>query len=172
MISRIIKALFCVVVPLLVTGCANNSKKKEENRKEIAFSIIKPDVVDNNHIGEVISMYEEQGLRVAGMKLIRLSDQKASEFLAVVKGKLTYNDVEASIKSGPLLLVVVEGDGAVDKNIEIIGASDVSANRGDQLSGSLNKSQQRHAIYWSENPAIAEMDVDFFFKPEEVSGRF
>lgn len=168
--SRSFIKVFCLfVVSFVVAACASNTKEDESTKKEIALSIIKPDLVGDNNIGEVISLYEKNGLRVAGMKLVRLSDQKASEFLTVMKGKPTYSEIADSITSGPVLLVVLEGDNAVNKNIQIVGGEQGTIQTKHKTT-SLD--EQKKAVYWSENPSVAKMDVAFFFEPEEVNGRY
>jgi nucleoside-diphosphate kinase len=149
----IIIASLAIVVFFLVF-CFNVKNNELTLQKEVALSIIKSDAVSENNIGEVITRYEKNGLRVAGMKMVKLSEQEASEFYAVQRGRPHYDQLVETLTSEPVVLIVLEGDNAVTKNIELMGKT---------------PSNTKNTLHLSENPNIAEMEVSFFFKPEEVN---
>src|SRR5882757_6153014 len=91
---------------------------------ERTLSIIKPDAVSKNHIGNIIQRFEKADLRVIGAKMIHLSQHQAEEFYAVHKGRPFFNDLVKFMTTGPVMVLVLEGENAILKNREIMGATD------------------------------------------------
>jgi nucleoside-diphosphate kinase len=165
MIRRSISIVSFAILALVLTGCFNDENKNESSKKQITLSIIKQEDVNESSIGDIITRYEKNGLRVAGMKLVKLDEQKASEFYAGKRGLPFYDQLVETLTSGPVVLVVLEGDNVVDKNIELMEGSGF-----DHLSSSVHDVfNTNNTLHLSENPRIAEMEVSFFFKPEEVN---
>jgi nucleoside-diphosphate kinase len=91
---------------------------------ERTLSIIKPDATARNHLGDIISRFEKNGLRIVGAKMLQLDDKQAKDFYIIHKERPFYNDLVSFMKSGPVLVLVLEGPNAVIKNREIMGATD------------------------------------------------
>jgi len=139
--------------------------------KERTLSIIKPDAVGDGHIGEILSRFEKQGLKIVAAKMVHLSPAKAQEFYAVHKERPFFNDLVAFMTTGPVLATVLEGDNAVAKNRDIMGAT----NPKDAASGTIRKdfakSIDENAVHGSDAAETATNEIAFFFKPEEVLAR-
>ncbi|HSG12130.1 MAG TPA: nucleoside-diphosphate kinase [Gammaproteobacteria bacterium] len=130
---------------------------------ERTFSIIKPDAVEKNVIGEIISRFEKNGLRVIASKMVHLSREQAGEFYAVHKERPFYNDLVDYMTSGPVVVQVLEGENAVLKNREIMGAT----NPADADPGTIRKdfatSIEENAVHGSDAPETAAQEIEFFF---------
>ncbi|MDH5470505.1 MAG: nucleoside-diphosphate kinase [Gammaproteobacteria bacterium] len=130
---------------------------------ERTFSIIKPDAVEKNVIGEIISRFEKNGLRVIASKMVHLSKEQAGEFYAVHKERPFYNDLVDYMTSGPVVVQVLEGENAVLKNREIMGAT----NPADADPGTIRKdfatSIEENAVHGSDAPETAAQEIEFFF---------
>ncbi len=130
---------------------------------ERTFSIIKPDAVEKNVIGEIISRFEKNGLRVIASKMVHLSREQAGEFYAVHKERPFYNDLVDYMTSGPVVVQVLEGENAVLKNREIMGAT----NPADAEPGTIRKdfatSIEENAVHGSDAPETAAQEIEFFF---------
>ena len=130
---------------------------------ERTFSIIKPDAVEKNVIGEIISRFEKNGLRVIASKMVHLSKEQAGEFYAVHRERPFYNDLVDYMTSGPVVVQVLEGENAVLKNREIMGAT----NPADADPGTIRKdfatSIEENAVHGSDAPETAAQEIEFFF---------
>jgi len=142
------------------------------NCTEKTLSIIKPDAVKENHIGEIITRFEKNGLRIAALKLTELTKQQAMQFYAEHKERPFYNDLTDFISSGPVVIMILEGENAIKKNREIMGATDpVQAAKGT-LRKDFAHSKEKNAVHGSDSPESAKKEILFFFKPEEIKNRF
>ena len=130
---------------------------------ERTFSIIKPDAVEKNVIGEIISRFEKNGLRVIASKMVHLTKEQAGGFYAVHKERPFYNDLVDYMTSGPVVVQVLEGENAVLKNREIMGAT----NPADADPGTIRKdfatSIEENAVHGSDAPETAAQEIEFFF---------
>lgn len=130
---------------------------------ERTFSIIKPDAVEKNVIGEIVSRFEKNGLRVIASKMVHLTKEQAGEFYAVHKERPFYNDLVTYMTSGPVVVQVLEGENAVLKNREIMGAT----NPADADPGTIRKdfatSIEENAVHGSDAPETAAQEIEFFF---------
>ncbi len=137
---------------------------------ERTFSIIKPDATRRNITGKVINFLEEGGLRVVAQKRIHMTEQQAQEFYAVHKERPFYNDLVSFMTSGPVVVQVLEGENAVARNREIMGAT----NPADADAGTIRKecaeSIEANSVHGSDSQENAKIEIDFFFKPEEIVG--
>jgi len=134
------------------------------------FSIIKPDATRRNLTGAVTRMLEEGGLRVAASRRIRLSREQAEDFYGVHRERPFFNDLVAFMTSGPVVVQVLEGEDAVKRNRDIMGAT----NPADAAEGTIRKSFaesiEANSVHGSDSDENAKIEIDFFFKPEEVVG--
>ena len=134
------------------------------------FSIIKPDATRRNLTGAVTKMLEEAGLRVVASKRIRMSREQAEGFYAVHKERPFFNDLVTFMTSGPVVVQVLEGDDAVARNRQVMGAT----NPKDAEEGTIRKtyadSIEANSVHGSDSPENAEIEIAYFFKPEEIVG--
>ena len=134
------------------------------------FSIIKPDATRRNLTGAVTKMLEEAGLRVIASKRIRMSKDQAEGFYAVHSERPFFNDLVAFMTSGPVVVQVLEGEDAVKRNRDIMGAT----NPADAAPGTIRKelalSIGENTVHGSDSEENAAIEIAFFFKPEEIVG--
>ena len=170
------KNFFCLFGILFLcalsgVGCTKESWKSSKG-KEKTLSIIKPDAVKNNHIGSIIARFEKEGLRVSALKMKRLNEQEASEFYAEHKDKPFYKDLVKFMTSGPSVILVLEGDNAVMRNREIMGATDPSKANAGTLRKDFAKSVTENAVHGSDSKENAEKEILFFFNLQDLQERF
>lgn len=132
------------------------------------LSIIKPDATRRNIIGKIVDRFESDGLRVVAMRMEKLSAEKAGDFYAVHKERPFYRDLVNSMISNRVVLMVLEGENAVLKNREIMGAT----NPDQAAEGTVRKlyaqSIEANSVHGSDSEENAKIEIDFFFKPEEI----
>ncbi|MBA2728862.1 MAG: nucleoside-diphosphate kinase [Parachlamydiaceae bacterium] len=138
---------------------------------ERTLSIIKPDAVGNNHIGEILARFEKQGLKIVAAKMMHLSKQQAEAFYAVHKERPFYNDLVSFMITGPVLVTVLEGKSAVIKNRDIMGATDPQKAEAHTIRKDFAKSIDANAVHGSDSVENAHTEISFFFKPEEICAR-
>jgi nucleoside-diphosphate kinase len=139
--------------------------------KQQTLSIIKPDAVAANHIGEVIARFEKAGLNIAAIKMVSLSKEKAQEFYAVHKDRPFFADLTEFVSSGPVVAIVLEGDNAIAKNREIMGATDFKKANPGTLRADFAQSVTKNAVHGSDSPETAKEEISFFFQPNEIFKR-
>ena len=136
------------------------------------FSIIKPNAVEDNNIGNIVGRFEKEGLRIAAAKLVHLSKEKAEGFYIEHKERPFFGSLVGFMTSGPVLLLVLQGENAVEKNRKIMGAT----NPADAEEGTLRKlyakSIEANAVHGSDSAASAEREINYFFDKNEVIGRW
>lgn len=166
-IFTLLAAIFAFTLISCLTGDSNSTPTKE-----VTLSIIKPDAVDGNHIGDIIAHFEKNGLRVAAIKMKKLSQKEGGDFYSVHKERPFYNELVDFISSGPVVVMVLEGDNAVAKNRELMGAT----NPEEAAEGTIRKrfasSIGKNAVHGSDSAENAAKEVRFFFTNEEISSRF
>lgn len=167
------KLLAAIFVSSL-SGCSTNEQEvtPPPPSKEITLSIIKPDAVQNNHIGSIIARFEKNDLRIAGIKMVKLNEQEAGNFYKVHKGRPFYNELIKFMASGPIIVMVLEGDNAIQKNREIMGATDPEKAASDTIRKDFAASISQNAVHGSDSSEAAMSEVRFFFKPEEIKNRY
>ena len=130
---------------------------------EQTLSIIKPDGVEKNLIGEIYGRFEKAGLQIVAARMMHLTKDQAEGFYAVHKERPFYQDLVAYMTSGPVVVQVLEGDGAIDKNREIMGAT----NPDDAAPGTIRKdfaaSIEENVVHGSDGPDTAAQEIEFFF---------
>ncbi|MFA6916395.1 MAG: nucleoside-diphosphate kinase [Parachlamydiales bacterium] len=136
--------------------------------KETTLAIIKPDAVASNHVGDILSRYEKSGLKIAGIKMNVLSEVDAKQFYAIHKGKPFYNDLVKFMTSGPSVILVLEGDNAVQRNRDLIGSGDKKGS----LRADFGTSMTKNAIHGSDSIENAQQEVGFFFSNRKLQERF
>lgn len=135
---------------------------------EKTFSIIKPNAMKKNCIGDIISMFEANGLKVAGAKLTVLTKSKCEEFYAEHKERPFFGELVSFMTSGPVLLMCLAGENAVLKNREIMGATDPKKANPGTVRSKFGDSMGENAVHGSDSPASAERELALFFEPNEI----
>mgnify|MGYP001193431757 FL=1 len=138
---------------------------------ERTLSIIKPDAVGKNVIGQIISRFEAAGLKVVAAKLIRLSDTMAGGFYAEHKERPFYADLVAFMTSGPVVVQVLEGENAIALNRELMGATNPQEAAPGTIRAEFAQSIDANAVHGSDSPASAEREVAYFFASSEICAR-
>lgn len=135
------------------------------------LTIVKPDAVSANHIGEIIARFEKGNLTVVALKMTKLSQEQAQQFYAVHKDRPFYPQLVTLMTSGPVVTMVLEGDGAVAKAREIIGATNPKNAAPGTIRADFAKSVTENAIHGSDSNENAANEIAFFFKPQEIYKR-
>ncbi|MGC4028710.1 MAG: nucleoside-diphosphate kinase [Steroidobacteraceae bacterium] len=138
---------------------------------ERTFSIVKPDGVARNLIGEVYRRFEKAGLTIVAAKLVQLSKAEAEGFYAVHKARPFFNDLVKYMTSGPVVLQVLEGDNAVAKNREIMGATDPKKAAPGTIRADLAESIEANTVHGSDSPENAAIEIAYFFAQTEIHSR-
>lgn len=136
---------------------------------ERTFSIIKPDAVAKNCIGGVISKLEAAGLRVVASRMMRLTEAQAKAFYAVHKERPFYNDLVKFMTEGPVVVQVLEGDNAIAKNREVMGATNPEKAAPGTIRKEFATNIERNAVHGSDAPETAKEEIAFFFSAAELS---
>lgn len=139
---------------------------------EQTFSIIKPNAIEKNAIGKIITRFEDKGLRVAATKFTRLSREKAEGFYIEHKDRPFFNSLVQFMTSGPVLLMVLEGENAIALNREIMGATDPSKAAPGTLRKDFADSIEANAVHGSDSANSAAREIAYFFDRGEVTKRF
>ena len=138
---------------------------------EQTLSIIKPDAVGQNQIGNIIEYFERDGLSVIGAKMLHLTAEQAKSFYAIHKERPFFKELVEFMTSGPVLVMVLEGDGAVARNRKIMGATDPSKADAGTIRADFATGIERNAVHGSDTLPNAKTEISFFFKPNEIFPR-
>lgn len=136
---------------------------------ERTLSIIKPDAVRKNVIGEIYSRFEKNGLRIVAARRMQLTEEQAKKFYAVHSERPFYNDLVKFMISGPVMVQVLEGENAILKNREIMGATNPAQAAPGTIRADFASSIDENAVHGSDAAETAKDEVAFFFKPEEIN---
>jgi len=139
---------------------------------EKTFSIIKPNSVKSNAMGEIITRFEKRGLRVSAAKFAKLSKEKAEGFYIEHKDRPFFNSLVSFMTSGPVLLMVLEGENAVLLNREIMGATDPAKAAPGTIRKDFAESIEANAVHGSDSLKSAEREIAYFFDKAEIVNRF
>jgi len=135
---------------------------------ERTLSIIKPDATSAGHIGEIITRLEREGLRILAMRMLRLSRAEAEGFYAVHRGKPFFNDLTAFMSSGPIVVMVLEGEDAINRYRQIMGATDPAKAAPGTLRKQFASNIQNNAVHGSDGPETARSEISYFFSQMEL----
>jgi nucleoside-diphosphate kinase len=136
---------------------------------ERTLSIIKPDAVAKNQIGEVVSLLEAGGLRVIAQRMVRLTEEQARQFYAVHRERPFYADLVKFMTEGPVVVQALEGENAVARNREIMGATDSRKAAPGTIRNRLGTDIERNAVHGSDAPDTARQEIAFFFSGAELA---
>jgi len=139
---------------------------------ERTFSIIKPNAVSDNNIGNIITRFEKEGLRIAALKLLHLSKEKAEGFYIEHKERPFFGSLVGFMISGPVVLMILEGENAVERNRQIMGATNPAEAAEGTLRKLYAKSIEANAVHGSDSRASAEREINYFFDKNDVYSRF
>jgi nucleoside-diphosphate kinase len=132
------------------------------------LSIIKPDAVKKNVIGKIVDRFESNGLRIAAMKKVALSAADAGEFYSVHKERPFFGELVEFMTSGPVVIMVLEGEDAVAKNRELMGATNPKEAAAGTIRADFAESIDANAVHGSDSLENAKIEIDFFFAGREV----
>ncbi|EAI8739464.1 nucleoside-diphosphate kinase [Campylobacter coli] len=135
---------------------------------EKTLSIIKPDAVKKGVIGKILDRFESNGLRIAAMKKVQLSKEQAEAFYAVHKERPFFKDLVEFMISGPVVVSVLEGEGAVLKNRDLMGATNPKEAQPGTIRADFAESIDANAVHGSDNLENAKIEIEFFFKSNEI----
>jgi nucleoside-diphosphate kinase len=138
---------------------------------ERTLSIIKPDAVGKNNIGQIESRFEAAGLKIVAMKMIHLDDELAGGFYAEHKERPFYTDLVGFMTSGPVVVQVLEGDNAIAKNRDLMGATNPKEAAVGSIRADFAESIDANAVHGSDSPESAAREVAYFFQASEICPR-
>ncbi len=138
---------------------------------ERTLSIVKPDGVGRNLIGEVLRRFEQAGLRIVAARMMHLSQKEAEGFYAVHRERPFFKDLVRFMTSGPVLVQVLEGEGAIAKNREVMGATDPKKAAAGTIRADLASTIDENVVHGSDAPETAAREIAYFFREIEVCRR-
>ena len=136
---------------------------------ERTLSIIKPDAVKKNLIGKIVARFEEEGLRIAAMRKVHLSKREAEGFYAVHAERPFFGELTDFMSSGPAVVIVLEGDNAITRNREIMGATNPAEAAENTLRKLYADSIGENAVHGSDAPETAAVEISYFFRNTELN---
>ena len=132
------------------------------------LSILKPDSVAKANIGAIISRFESEGLQVAAMKMLHMDEATAGKFYAVHQERPFFNELVSFMTSGPVVVLVLEGDNAVEKNRELMGATDPQQAEPGTIRADFADNIDANAVHGSDSLENAKIEINFFFSNDEL----
>ncbi len=138
---------------------------------ERTFSIIKPNAVKKNVIGEILTRFEKNGLKVIASRMIHMSRKEAEGFYSVHKGKPFFDDLVSFMISGPVVVQVLEGENAILKNREIMGATNPANAAPGTIRADFADGFTENAVHGSDAPETANQEISYFFSETEICPR-
>ncbi len=138
---------------------------------EQTLSIIKPDGVQKNLIGEIVGRFEKAGLEILGVRMIHLSREQAEEFYAVHKERPFFNDLVSYMTSGPVMVQALQGESAIDANRQIMGATNPADADPGTIRADFAASIEQNIVHGSDGPDTALQEIAFFFGEEGICPR-
>ena len=138
---------------------------------ERTLSIIKPDAVAKNVIGQIIARFEKAGLKVVAARMAWLSQAEAEGFYAVHKARPFFKDLVSFMTSGPVMIQVLEGEGAIAKNRDLMGATDPKKAAAGTIRADFAQSIDANAVHGSDAPETAAVEIAYFFPASQVFAR-
>lgn len=138
---------------------------------ERTISIIKPDAVGKNHIGDIYQRFEAAGLRIVAARMMHLSRRQAGDFYAVHKERPFFNDLLDFMTSGPVMVQILEGENAIAKNRELMGATNPAEADAGTIRADFATSIDENAVHGSDGADTAAQEISFFFRQLEICDR-
>jgi nucleoside-diphosphate kinase len=138
---------------------------------ERTLSIIKPDAVAKDIIGEIYRRFEAAGLRIVAARMLHLSEEQAQQFYAVHRERPFYNDLVSYMQSGPVMVQVLEGEDAIARNRETMGATNPKDAAPGTIRADFATSVEENAVHGSDGPDTAATEIAFFFNEDEICPR-
>lgn len=157
-----------MLVPVLASFPLFAKAKPQEAAQQVTLSLIKPDAVGANSIGEIIARFEDAGLEVRAAKMVRLSRDEAAAFYEVHKDRPFFNTLVETISSGRLMALALSGPNAIEKNREIMGATDPEIARPGTIRRDFGTDITRNAVHGSDSPETAKVELQFFFEDDAL----
>jgi nucleoside-diphosphate kinase len=137
---------------------------------ERTLSIVKPDAVEKGALGEILRRFQAEGLRIVGLKLLRLTEEQARGFYAVHKSRPFYESLVKFMTSGPVVVSVLEGRDAIARNRRIMGATDPAKADAGTIRRDFGSDIERNAVHGSDALATARLEIPYFFNATEIQG--
>ena len=137
---------------------------------ERTLSIVKPDAMAKGVAGEILRRFQEAGLRIVAIKALRLTEEHARGFYAVHKQRPFYADLVAFMTSGPIIVSVLEGEGAIAKNRELMGPTNSQEAEKGTIRGDFGTDIEKNAVHGSDGAATARLEIAYFFNATEIIG--
>lgn len=138
---------------------------------EKTFSIVKPDAVKRNLIGEIYNRFEKAGLQIVASKMVHLTEEQASGFYAEHDGKPFFEDLKAFMTSGPIMVQVLEGENAISRYRELMGKTNPEEAACGTIRADFALSMRHNSVHGSDSPESAAREIEFFFAPSEICPR-
>jgi nucleoside-diphosphate kinase len=138
---------------------------------ERTLSIIKPDAVAKNQIGAIYSRFENAGLRIVAAKMVQLNQQQAEGFYAVHRERPFFKDLVQFMTSGPIMVQVLEGENAIARNRELMGATDPKKAAPGTIRADFATDVEKNAVHGSDGPQTAEAEISYFFRNGDIYSR-
>ncbi len=138
---------------------------------EQTLSILKPDAVAANHIGEIIARFEAAGLKIIAAKMKHLTKEEAQAFYAVHAHRPFYQELVSFMVSGPVMIFVLEGKSAISKNRDLMGATNPKEAAPGTIRADFAQNIDKNAVHGSDSAETARAEIAFFFKPQEMFSR-
>lgn len=138
---------------------------------EQTLSIIKPDAVAGNNIGQILMRFENAGLKIVAAKMLHLSTDQSKAFYNVHAHRPFFGELVDFMISGPVLILVLEGENATSKNRDLMGATDPKQAAAGTIRADFAKTIEKNAIHGSDSVETAKQEIPFFFKPKEIFSR-
>jgi len=138
---------------------------------ERTLSIVKPDAVAKNVIGEIYARFEKAGLRIVAARMLRLSREQAEDFYAVHRERPFFGELVEFMTSGPVMVQVLEGENAIGKNREVMGATNPKDAAPGTIRADFAQQVTENAVHGSDGPETAAQEIRFFFKVGEICER-
>ena len=135
---------------------------------ERTLSIIKPDAVAKHLIGEINRRFEKAGLQIVAAKMMHLTQKQAEDFYAIHSSRPFFNSLVSFMSSGPVMIQVLEGKGAIALNRELMGATNPKEAASGTIRADFAESIDHNAVHGSDSSENAKVEISFFFKPEEI----
>jgi nucleoside-diphosphate kinase len=135
---------------------------------EQTLSLIKPDGVSRSLIGEVIGRFEKAGLTIRAMKMLHLTKEQAQGFYAVHKERPFYDSLTGFMSSGPIVAMILDGDNAIQKNRDLMGATDYRQAAPGTIRADFAKDIEANIVHGSDGPDTAKTEISFFFSALEI----